>query len=215
MSTPVRYDEQYCPIARALDVLGDRWTMLVLRELASGEQRFTDVKRALVGISPAVLSARFKQLVDQELVREVPSEHGARVKYALTERGRSVLPVLRSLTRFGMGLLEDPESAEVLDPRRTVQACLVAYFDPVAAAELNVDERYLIRTGGVEIGLSALRGPSTSKSPVLVVEAEPSTIFALRQGRIRWEDAVASGMLSVSGPQTAVRRMRRIFALTG
>lgn len=214
MSTPVRYDEQYCPIARALDALGDRWTILVLRELASGEQRYTDVKRALPGISPSVLSARLQQVVEQELVCEVPSEHGTRMRYALTDRGRSVLPVLRSLTRFGMDLLEDPAEAEGLDPRRTVQACLVAYFDPVAAEEVGVDERYLIRTGDVEITLSATRGPTPPKPPVLVVEADPSTLFALRQGRVRWEEAVRTGAMTVSGPQSAVRRMRRVFTLT-
>ena len=215
MSTPVRYDEQYCPIARALDALGDRWTILVFRELASGEQRFTDVKRALVGISPTVLSARLTQLVERGFVCEVPSASGSRVRYTLTAQGRSVLPVLRSLTRFGMGLLGDPEDAEALDPRRAVQACLVAYFDPVAAAEVDVDERYLVRVGGFETMLSAVRGAGAPKPPVLVVQTDPSTLFALRQGRVDWDQAIASGTLSVTGPQTAVRRMRRVFALTG
>ena len=58
----------YCPIARALDVLGERWTLLILRELAGGDQRFTDLKRLVVGIPPNVLSNRLKALVDEGVV---------------------------------------------------------------------------------------------------------------------------------------------------
>ena len=58
MSTPVPYDQQYCPIARGLDVLGDRWTLLIVRELGAGPQRFTDLQRHLPGIAATVRTAR-------------------------------------------------------------------------------------------------------------------------------------------------------------
>src|SRR5256885_258775 len=66
--------DMYCPIARALDVLGERWSLLILRELALGEQRFTDLKRSVVGIPPNVLSSRLKTLTEEGLVttRELP-----------------------------------------------------------------------------------------------------------------------------------------------
>ena len=60
MPATVRYDEQYCPIARALDVLGDRWTLLILRELVNGDQRFTDLRASLPGIAPTVLTQRLR-----------------------------------------------------------------------------------------------------------------------------------------------------------
>jgi len=68
MPATVRYDEQYCPIARALDVLGDRWTLLILRELVNGDQRFTDLRTSLPGIAPTVLTQRLRALTDQGLV---------------------------------------------------------------------------------------------------------------------------------------------------
>jgi len=92
----------YCPIARALDVLGERWTLLILRELAGGDQRFTDLKRLVVGIPPNVLSNRLKALVDEGVVetRELPPP-AARTVYGLTGRGREAMPVLRALARWG------------------------------------------------------------------------------------------------------------------
>ena len=78
MSTPVRYDLQYCPIARGLDVLGDRWTLLILRELCVGPQRFSDLQRNLPGIASTVLSDRLRMMADSELVETVPSESTGR-----------------------------------------------------------------------------------------------------------------------------------------
>ena len=68
MPATVRYDEQYCPIARALDVLGDRWTLLILRELIIGDQRFTDLREHLPGIAPTMLTQRLRTMTEQGLV---------------------------------------------------------------------------------------------------------------------------------------------------
>src|SRR3954451_13470408 len=88
--------QQYCPIARALDVLGDRWTLLILRELTNaGDRRFTDLRRSLPGIAPGLLSDRLKALAEHGLVttRELPPP-AARTVYAITPRGREAAPVL-------------------------------------------------------------------------------------------------------------------------
>src|SRR4051794_18374029 len=99
MSTPVRYDSQYCPIARALDVLGDRWTIPILRELSLDDQRFTDLREHLPGIAPTVLTQRLRELTDEDLVTTRPSTTSRRSVYTLTERGRSTAPVLKALAR--------------------------------------------------------------------------------------------------------------------
>ena len=70
MPATVRYDEQYCPIARALDVLGDRWTLLILRELVGGDRRFTDLRDHLPGITPTILTQRLRTLTEQGLVQQ-------------------------------------------------------------------------------------------------------------------------------------------------
>ena len=64
MPAIVRYDQQYCPIARALDVLGDRWTLLIMRELLIGDQRFTDLRTHLPGIAPTLLTQRLRTMID-------------------------------------------------------------------------------------------------------------------------------------------------------
>lgn len=149
---------QYCAIATALDRVGDRWTLLILRELWLGELRFTDLRRALPGIAPNLLTERLRQLEHDGLVeqRELPAP-AARTVYALTAEGLRVAPVLRALARFGLPYLDDPTEGRV-QPRMAVHAALGALFDPVAAAgrdllvrfELDREELWLqVRDGEV------------------------------------------------------------------
>ena len=93
--------DQYCPVAAALDVVGDRWTLLIMRELLAGDRRFTDLRTALPGIAPNLLSERLRDLQAEGLVehKELPPP-AARTVYSATADGRSVAPVLQSLARF-------------------------------------------------------------------------------------------------------------------
>jgi DNA-binding HxlR family transcriptional regulator len=131
---PRKSYQQYCAIATALDRVGDRWTLLILRELWLGEFRFTDLRMALPGIAPNLLTERLRQLEHDGLVeqRELPAP-AARTVYALTAEGLRVGPVLRALARFGLPFLDDPAEGRV-QPRMAVHAALGALFDPVAAA---------------------------------------------------------------------------------
>jgi DNA-binding HxlR family transcriptional regulator len=92
-----------CPIARSLDVIGERWTILILRDLVvSGPRKFQDFKRSLAGISPNTLSARLKRLEDAGIVeRRFYEQHPPRAEYALTEKGKDLRPVLRALLDWG------------------------------------------------------------------------------------------------------------------
>ena len=94
---------QFCPIARTLDLLGDKWTLLIVRELLRGKRRFRDIEAGLPGIPPNLLSDRLKVLeqaaiVTREYFRELPP----RVEYSLTSRGFSLEPVLESIAAWGM-----------------------------------------------------------------------------------------------------------------
>ena len=94
--------QQRCPVARTLDVVGDRWTILVLRELAFGPRRFGELERNLGGIPPAVLTSRLQRLEGAALVERRPVADGAtRSHYELTAAGRDFVPVLRALADFG------------------------------------------------------------------------------------------------------------------
>jgi DNA-binding HxlR family transcriptional regulator len=105
----MRKYEQACPIARTLDIIGDRWTLLILRDLFMGSTKFVEIRTSCSGIPPKVLSARLKMLIDEGLIqRSVYSEHPLRAEYLLTERGRSLLPVMLAIGRWGlMHMFED------------------------------------------------------------------------------------------------------------
>lgn len=97
------YDtQQFCPIARTLDVVGDRWTLLILRDLAWGRKRFSELESSLAGIAPNLLAARLRFLEDQQMVTRVAyQDHPPRHQYRLTPKGRAFVPILRSIAEFG------------------------------------------------------------------------------------------------------------------
>ncbi|MGB8859205.1 MAG: winged helix-turn-helix transcriptional regulator [Ilumatobacteraceae bacterium] len=213
MSTPVRYDQQYCPIARGLDVLGDRWTLLIARELSAGPQRFSDLRRHLPGIAATVLSDRLKSMTDDGLVDVVPSDPpGPRSRYALGPLGRRALPVLSSLMRFGMPLLEPPTDTTVVRPSLTIRGAITAYHDPLAAA--GVDERYEIRVGGEAFTLDARASVVDDvDEPDLVVTASARAWIDIRQRRAGFDDLVGSGVITIEGSHEALVHFRAIFRL--
>jgi DNA-binding HxlR family transcriptional regulator len=103
MSEPRLYETQEaCPVARTLNVVGDRWTILVLRELSWGRKRYSKLLEALGGISTNLLADRLKKLEDAGMIHQVPySEHPPRFEYRLTQKGRDFVPVLQALRDYG------------------------------------------------------------------------------------------------------------------
>ncbi|MGB5082674.1 MAG: helix-turn-helix domain-containing protein [Burkholderiales bacterium] len=97
------YRQGDCPVARTLDVIGERWTILLLRDLLlEGPRRFQDFQASLPGVAPNTLSARLKDLEKHGLVaRRLYSEHPPRLEYRLTDRGKSLGPVLKALRDWG------------------------------------------------------------------------------------------------------------------
>ena len=105
--------EQICPIAQTLDVIGERWTLLILRDLYFGKTKFSELQESLPGIPTRVLSERLKKLQEHGLVeREVYSQHPLRAGYQLTDKGKSLRPVLAALAAWGFvhRLSEDPRN---------------------------------------------------------------------------------------------------------
>ena len=94
--------QQNCPVARTLDVVGDRWTMLILRELSWGRRRYSTLLESLKGISTNLLSDRLKKLEEAEMVVQVPySTHPPRSEYKLTAKGKAFVPVLQAMRQYG------------------------------------------------------------------------------------------------------------------
>lgn len=98
-----RRQEKFCPIARTLDIVGDRWTLLILRDLVSdGARKFSELEDSLGGISPNTLSSRLKTLEESGIVeRRFYEKHPPRAEYVLTGRGRELRPILKTLRDWG------------------------------------------------------------------------------------------------------------------
>jgi DNA-binding HxlR family transcriptional regulator len=200
--------QQYCGIAAALDVVGDRWTLLILRELSFGEQRFTDLRISLPGIASNLLTERLRELEGAGVVeqRELPPP-AARTVYALTSDGRRIVPVLRALARFGLPYLEDPVDGQVR-PRTAVYGGLAALLDPAAAAgtdlrmrfDLDGEEHWLeVRAGRI---VRAERGVT----PDLTFTGSAAALVELCRGTT--DLAGVETRLRVEGSQSA----RKLFA---
>jgi DNA-binding HxlR family transcriptional regulator len=97
------YRQKHCPVARTLDLIGERWTILILRDLLlRGPRRYQDFQESLTGVAPNTLSARLKAMEASGLIeRKLYSEHPPRLEYHLTEKGKSLGPVLRALRDWG------------------------------------------------------------------------------------------------------------------
>lgn len=124
---------QWCPIAAGLDVLGDRWVLMICRELMMGPRRFTDLRGALPGLAPNLLTERLRALQAEGLVEtaELPPP-AARTVYQLTADGREVAPILRSIARFGAGRLQAP-APPAFNARRALHALVLPWRRSVEA----------------------------------------------------------------------------------
>ena len=101
--------EESCPVARAVRVLDGKWTMLVIRDLLGGTRRFSDLRASLAGISPKTLTDRLRELEQHGLVeRVIYAEIPPRVEYTLTERGRTLEPVITALADWGRSIAAEP-----------------------------------------------------------------------------------------------------------
>jgi DNA-binding HxlR family transcriptional regulator/putative sterol carrier protein len=205
---------QYCAMARALDVLGERWTLLIVRELLTGPKRFKDLLEGLPGIGTNLLAGRLKELEGEGLLRRttLPPPAGSAV-YELTERGRDLEPVLMGLARWGVELLGEPRPGETFKPVWAVQA-MKATFRPEAARWMR--ETYEFRVGEdvfhvrVDDGVSEPEyGPAFE--PDLVVRTDPDTFLSLVSGRLEPSDAIEAGRLDVEGDPEALARVAEIF----
>jgi DNA-binding HxlR family transcriptional regulator len=209
---------QYCPVARTLELVGERWTLLLVRELLLGPMRFTDLHTALAGIPRNLLAERLRDLESHGLVarRELPPP-AARTVYELTDTGRGLMPAIAELARWGLTHLDPPAPDEPVSPAMAVLAGLAAHVRPQAAGDgdatyrLEVDGR--IFTMSFTGGRFAL-GPAAAIVPELAVCVSASTLLRLRLGAESVSDAVAAGRIRFSpdDPELAGRFFDR-FAL--
>jgi DNA-binding HxlR family transcriptional regulator len=204
---------QNCPIARGLDVLGERWTLLILRELLGGARRYGDVRVALPGIATNLLADRLRELEEAGLVvrSELPPPV-ARTVYTLSDEGwRKVPPVIRGVATFGLDLLEPSESA--LTPLNGFLAGILLGFDPTrvsggpASYRVDIDGRRF-GFGVTTDGLTAATDP-----PAVTVTATAADLITARLGGTAAERKAALRRCKFEGSAAAIDAMRAAFRL--
>lgn len=206
------YDDP-CGVARALDVVGERWALLVVRELLLGPRRFTDLARGLAGVSPTVLTQRLHGMEELGLLRRLRlGPPTAAWAYELTDEGRELEPVLVALSRWGSrralpGAGELSTDALVLALRTTFDPGAVPGLAAVVVLELG-DDRVELTVDDATIGASRPGGPH----PGLVLRADVATVRGLAFGGRSVADAVGSGALVVDGDAALAQRFFDCFA---
>jgi DNA-binding HxlR family transcriptional regulator len=207
----VKAYHQYCPVAHALDQIGDRWELLIVRELMLGQRRYTDLADALPGIGSNILATRLRDLEAAGVVRKtkLPPPWAVTV-YELTERGRELDNVLRALATWGAGTLGAPEAGDCWS-----MYAVHVRFRPEAA----VDGTYEIRfVDGETISLQvkdrelvAMKLPA--EDPDLVVEAPPEELHKVISGAVSAQAAVSEGRVTLlAGTATELEHLAAMFA---
>lgn len=184
MAKPRSY-KLLCPIARGLDRVGDRWTLLILRDLHAGPARFTDLQRGLTGIAANLLTERLSKLVDDGLARKKQGEHGAAL-YELTELGRTTRALIFDLAMFGARF---PSDDEIVAPGnlRTVAVTLGAAAERITPGELSVVAGFVV--DGEEMEVQAAGGTASvsyrsAEDPDVILQTNYAALMALAEGEM-------------------------------
>jgi len=210
----VRSYNQYCAVARGLDVIGDRWTLLLVRNLLLGPKRYKDLLEGLPGIGTNLLAARLRELEDVGLLERavLPPPAGSTV-YRLTETGAALEPVLMAISRWGGRFLGRPRPEDALVPSAYFVA-LRAAFQPDVAAHL--EETYEFRIAGsvfevrVDGGVCSTR-EGEARNPDAVLTLSVETLDALLFEGLSPEDALSNGRVEVRGDPRALDRFLSVF----
>jgi DNA-binding HxlR family transcriptional regulator len=206
---------QNCPIANGLDVLGDRWTLLILRELVGGPRRYSDLRAQLSGIATNLLAQRLDELQQAGVVErtELPPPI-ARTVYTLSDHGwRLVLPILGAVARFGLQTM--PSGLE--GPRSSLNGFLLGVllgFDPVGAAGVEATYRVQIDGRTFDFAVTGGRLAGARHQPDVTLSAAASDLVAARLGATAAQRLAAVRRCRFDGKADDVDTMRTVLRLT-
>jgi DNA-binding HxlR family transcriptional regulator len=210
---PKRTYGDSCGVARALDLVGERWALLVVRELLLGPKRFTDLRAGLSNVSPDVLSQRLRELEAAGVVqrRKLAPPAGSQV-YELTDWGHELEPVVLQLGRWGSRAAFPPGDAEIgVD---SFVLALKTLFAPAVAGDLRATYElrfgeHVFRARVADGQIDLARG--SPEEPEATIATDPSTL-----SRVLWHghllaDALRSGEVTIEGDPHSVTRFLRLF----
>jgi DNA-binding HxlR family transcriptional regulator len=206
---------QFCAAAKALDVVGERWTLLVVRELLLGPRRFTDLLSALPGLGTSLLARRLKQLEAAGVIQreQLPPPAGSWV-YQITEIGLGVALVVKALADWGTQLLDTPAPGEAVRAEwLALHLAVSAPPDVVAGAR----ETYQIHAGSEVLHIvltgtaaQARSGPAPTP-PDLTIRTDQAAFIELTLGRTDLNTLLITDRAQVSGNTNSLARAARLF----
>ena len=209
-----RYDEG-CAVAHSLDLVGERWALLIVRELMLGPKRFTDLRAGMPGASADILAQRLRELTESGVVRRkrLPPPAGSDV-YELTEWGADLEPVVTLLGQWGSRSASlNPAADSSVD---SLVLSLRALFNPQAAQGFSAtivlslnDNRFIIEIADGQLHVS--RGEA--ERPSATLDTDRSTLAAMLYGGHSLDDAVRAGEAAVGGETAVIARFLRLFPL--
>ncbi|GAA1220797.1 winged helix-turn-helix transcriptional regulator [Prauserella alba] len=207
---------QFCGLVRAVELVGERWALLIVRDLLVSPKRYTDLKRGLPRIPTNVLSARLKELETAGIVeRRLRPRPDGSVVYALTEYGADLEEAVLAFGRWGARALGEPGPDEIITPDSLVIALRTAFLPDVAAVE--TDATYEIRLGDVVVHARVeagrlVTGTGEADGADLVIETGPA-FRGLLAGELTPDDAVADGSVVITGPKELLAAFTRSFRI--
>lgn len=206
---------QDCPIASGLDVLGERWTLLILRELVGGPRRYSDLRTQLPGIATNLLAQRLDELQQADVVErtELPPPI-ARTVYTLSDDGwRLVLPILGAVAQFGLQTMQFSADG----PRSPLNGFLVGVllgFDSAGAVGVEATYRVQIDGRSFDFAVTGGRLAGTRHEPDVTLSASASDLVTARLGSTATQRLAALRRLRFQGHHDDVDTMRMVLRLT-
>ena len=207
---------QYCPVAKASEILGDRWTLLILREMLGGASGFNELQRGLPGISRSVLTERMRALERSEVVERRTGPHGRTLEYRLTAAGRDLQRVVQAIGEWGATWSFTEPRAEELDPdllivwmaRHVDRDRLPANRTVIRFEFRDPSRRYWMVLEPAEVSV-CLQHPGLTVD--LEVVADTGTLYRVYLGRAELTGAIRAGKVTMSGPGGLQRGFARWF----
>lgn len=201
---------QLCGLAYALDIVGERWTLLIIRELMPGPRRFTDLMEGLPGISSNLLSGRLKDLEKKGLIRrrDLPPPAASTV-YELTFLGQSLEPMMLELGKWGSQFVPENPGGDALLHAGSYALTLKTFFDPEEARGLH--ETYVLCIDDDTLSVRIADGDidvwqGQARDPDMILHADMPTYMALLLGHLPPQEALAGGHVRVEGDAQALSR---------